>query len=116
VHYAVSIDQIHEACVVIHGLAFHAFCRSTFESSIGLTQIRSLLTSGPIPSCRPPGGWEAVLAYFAGDPMPVARLLTGVPDGHENNAWTLTAATYESLWITGDFDLASVASRRGDRR
>jgi len=22
VHYAVSIDQIHEACVVIHGLAF----------------------------------------------------------------------------------------------
>lgn len=25
VHYAVSIDQVHEACVVIDGLAFHAF-------------------------------------------------------------------------------------------
>lgn len=105
VHYAVAIDQLQEACVVIHGLAYQAFCRSTFEITdwIEPTQIPADEWTNAVVSTA---GLGAVLAYFAGDPLRVAQLLASIPAGHEDNAWTLTAATYESLWTTGDFDLA----------
>jgi len=105
VQYARAIDRLDEACEVIHGLAFQAFCRLTFEiiDWIDPTQVPAEEWTDAVVSTA---GLGAVLAYFAGDPLRVAQVLASVPRGHEDNAWVLTSATYESLWITGDFALA----------
>src|SRR3954454_15246471 len=51
-------------------------------------------------------GLLAAIAFFTGNPSRMIELLAIVPDVYERNVWVLAAATYESLWVTGDFDLA----------
>ena len=46
------------------------------------------------------------MAFFTGNPSRMTELLGIVPDVYEHNVWVLAVATYESLWVAGDLDLA----------
>ena len=105
VHYACTADRLYEACEVVAGIGLHALFRPTYEIMGWLDPARVPLEEWT-KSVASTAGLSAAMAFFTGNPSRMIELLSIVPDAYEHNVWVLAAATYESLWVTGDPDLA----------
>jgi predicted ATPase/class 3 adenylate cyclase len=105
VYYATTAGRDVEACEIIAGIGFHALCRPTYEVIDWLDPAR-IPTEQWTDSVASTTGVLAVLAFFTANTPRTTELLALVPEEFEHNMWILTAATYESLWITGDYGLA----------
>jgi predicted ATPase/class 3 adenylate cyclase len=105
VHYAVAADRYHEACEIIAAIGLPAAGRPTFEIVDWLdpTRVPAEQWTDAVASAA---GVCASLALFAGNTTRMKDLLAAIPQAYERNTWVLAAATYESIWVKGDFDAA----------
>lgn len=105
VHYAVRTDRDQLACEVIAGIGLYAVYRPTFEVADWCDPAR-VPAEQWTDDVAGTAGLSAVLALFAGNTARVAELLAVVPEAHQHNRWVLSAATFQALFVTLDFDLA----------
>jgi predicted ATPase/class 3 adenylate cyclase len=105
VHYAVATDRRHEACEIIAAIGLPATARPTFEIAdwCDPTRVPAAEWTDAVASAA---GVCASLSLFAGNTTRTKDLLAVIPPEHQHNTWALAAATYESIWVTGDFDAA----------
>ena len=105
VQYTCTLGRLPEACDVISGVGFYALCRPTYEIVDWLDRIRypsRTMDGGSCVNGRSLGG-DGLLR---GKPVADGQLLEVVPEAYEHNVWVLTAANYESLFVSADFDQA----------
>ncbi len=104
-HYAVAADRYQEACEVVAAIESFAICRPTFEIAdwCDPTRVPAEQWTDAVASTA---GVCATLAVFAGNTRRMHDLLAAVPQVHQENASVVAAATYESIWVKGNFDAA----------